>query len=388
MSQLRVTTLNNASNTGTANITLDASGNATVGNTLVMGSSFKRNRIINGNMVIDQRNAGASVTPTNQQYLVDRWLAGLTQSSKFSVQQDAGAVTPPVGFVDYLGCTSLSAYTVLSGDTFFIQQSIEGLNVADLGWGTANARTVTLSFWVRSSLTGTFGGTIQNSAVNRAYPFTFIIGSTQSNQWVYQTVTIPGDTSGTWLTTNGIGLRVTFSLGTGTALAAAAGSWAAGNFLSATGATSVVGTNGATFYITGVQLEVSSVATPYERQIYSEQLAQCQRYYCKTFPIGTAPANNATKTGCLIGGPFLSGTITHAPSVNFIFPVSMRAAPTVTTYNAIAGTSGQWSGNDSSTVLANATVRYANNEAAQIVNSATTTTADWWQIHAVAEIEL
>jgi hypothetical protein len=240
-----------------------------------VSEAFK-NRIINGAMTIDQRNAGASITPSNQQYLVDRWLAGLTQTSKFTVQQDAGAVTPPVGFIDYLGCTSSSAYSVGSGDTFFIQQSIEGLNVADLGWGTANAQTVTLSFWVRSSLTGTFGGSIMNSAVNRAYPFSYTISS--ANTWEQKSITIAGDTSGTWLTTNGIGLRLTFSLGTGSTLSNTAGTWAGGNFLSATGATSVVGTNGATFYITGVQLEVGSTATSFEYRPIQTELDLCYRY--------------------------------------------------------------------------------------------------------------
>jgi hypothetical protein len=130
-----------------------------------------RNRIINGAMVIDQRNAGASVTPTDGQYTLDRWTFGVAQASKLTVQQNAGSVTPPVGFTNYLGVTSSSAYSVLTGDYFIARQNIEGFNTADLNWGTANASSVTLSFWVRSSLTGTFGGAIQNSAGNRAYPF-------------------------------------------------------------------------------------------------------------------------------------------------------------------------------------------------------------------------
>jgi hypothetical protein len=241
-------------------------------------SSFGfKNRIINGAMVIDQRNAGASITPTNGQYGLDRWRNGASAASKFSVQQDAGAVTPPVGFTDYLGATSLSTYAVGSGEIFLIQQYIEGYNIADLNWGTANAKTITLSFWVRSSLTGTFGGSLQNSDRSRSYPFTYSIST--ANTWEYETITIAGDTTGTWLATNGIGVQVNFSLGTGSTLSGTAGAWSSSNFFSATGATSVVGTNGATFYITGVQFEVGSTATSFDYRPYTTELQLCQRYF-------------------------------------------------------------------------------------------------------------
>jgi hypothetical protein len=237
-----------------------------------------KNRIINGAMVIDQRNAGASVTPANGTYTLDRWGAYQSAASKFTVQQNAGSVTPPAGFKNYLGVTSSSAYSVGSGDYFAIYQIIEGYNVADLDWGTANAKTVTLSFWVRSSLTGTFGGSLQNSANNRSYPFTYTISV--ANTWEQKTVTVAGDTSGTWLTTNGAGLYVQFGLGVGTNYSGTAtGSWVGANYLTATGATSVVGTNGATFYITGVQLEQNTSATPFERRLYGQELVNCQRYF-------------------------------------------------------------------------------------------------------------
>jgi hypothetical protein len=236
-----------------------------------------KNRIINGAMVVDQRNAGASVTPTTSQYTLDRWQATVGQASKLSFQQNAGSITPPVGFTNYLGATSLSAYSVLTGDYFALRQAVEGFNIADLGWGTANAKTVTLSFQVYSSLTGTFGGSLVNSANNRSYPFTYTISS--ANTWTTASVTIAGDTSGTWLTTNGIGLNVYFSLGMGSTFSGTAGSWSGNYYLSATGATSVVGTNGATFYITGVQLERNTTATPFEWLPYGTELALCQRYY-------------------------------------------------------------------------------------------------------------
>lgn len=284
-----------------------------------------KNRIINGAMVIDQRNAGASVTPTDGSYGLDRWRFGLTQASKITAQQNAGSVTPPVNFSNYLGITSSSAYSVVSGDIFMISQRIEGFNTSDLNWGTANAQTVTLSFWVRSSLTGTFGGSFINSAGNRSYPFTYTISST--NTWEQKTITIAGDTTGTWIgSTNGIGIQVNFGLGMGSTYSGTAGSWASAAYYSATGATSVVGTNGATFYITGVQLEIGSTATPFERRMITTELQLCQRYYVKA--VKSAAEDR----------PFsIEGATTGAiwyPTVNLYSPVSMRSTPTV----AVLGT--------------------------------------------------
>jgi hypothetical protein len=234
-----------------------------------------KNRIINGAMVIDQRNAGASITPTNLQYLVDRFYAGLTQASKYNVQQNAGSVTPPVGFINYLGITSSSAYSVLAADIFNITQVIEGFNIADFGWGTANAKTVTLSFQVYSSLTGTFGGAFTNGSYS--YPFTYSIPV--ASTWTTISVTVVGPTAGTWNKNNTAGVYISFGLGVGSTYSGTAGAWASGNYQSATGAVSVVGTSGATFYITGVQLEVGSTATSFDVRDYGRELILCQRYY-------------------------------------------------------------------------------------------------------------
>jgi hypothetical protein len=309
-------------------------GNATV---------FK-NKIINGDMRIDQRNAGASVTITNTvayTYTLDRWNVYGSVASKFSVQQNAGSVTPPAGYTNYLGATSLSAYTVGAAEGFLIGQNIEGLNVADLGWGTANAQTVTLSFWVRSSLTGTFGGTFQNSAQNYSYPFSYTIPT--ANTWTQISVTVAGPTAGTWLTTNGTGVRVLFSIGTGSTLSGTAGAWTAVGLFSVTGATSVVGTNGATFYITGVQLEVGSSATGFEYNDYGRQLIQCQRYLpCFNFSV--------VNSGMYAGQAFSATNV----MINFPFQVQARVAPTglsVTgTFNASTAAFGN-SGNFSSLTL-------------------------------------
>jgi hypothetical protein len=292
-----------------------------------------RNRIINGAMVIDQRNAGASVTPTTDNtYTLDRWTAKLSQSSKYSVQQSS---TAPTGFKNSLLITSLSAYTVGASESFFTKQVIEGFNVADLGWGAAGASTVTLSFWVRSSLTGTFGGSFWNSAADRSYPFSYTISV--ANTFEYKTVTIAGDTSGTWLTTNGGGINVGFAFGVGASLSTTAGAWAAGFYPSATGAVSVVGTSGATFYITGVQLEKGSTATSFDYRPYGTELALCQRYFEKSYDIGTVPST-ATQTG-IIWSSQMQALTTSYIGMSYTWKVQKRTAPTVTAYDK-AGTSG------------------------------------------------
>jgi hypothetical protein len=288
-----------------------------------------KNRLINSAMVIDQRNAGASVTPINNQYTLDRWYGVLSQASKYTVQQ---STTAPAGFINSLKVTSSSAYSIGAGDYFAIYQAIEGLNVADLAWGTANAKPVTLSFQVYSSLTGTFGGVINNSAIDRSYPYTYTISS--ANTWTSISVTIAGDTSGTWLTTNGVGLRVSFGLGVGSTYSGTAGAWAGALYISATGATSVVGTNGATFYITGVQLEKGSTATSFDYRPYGTELALCQRYFWKTFAPTTAPAQNVSGNNVVFVGGINGDANTKVGS--YPCPVSMRADPTVVTYNPFA----------------------------------------------------
>jgi hypothetical protein len=272
-------------------------------------------------MVIDQRNAGASVTNTTSTvYIVDRWNCSGTQASKFTVQQNAGSITPPVGFTNYLGVTSSSAYTVTSNDYFSVAQIIEGYNIADLGWGTANAKTVTVSFWVYSSLTGTFGGSLQTVSENYCYSFTYSIPV--SNTWTQINVTISGPTSGTWNTNNLGGIYVWFGLGAAGTRVGTAGSWGtqSASGLQPSGTVSVVGTNGATFYITGVQLEAGSTATSFDYRPYGTELALCQRYFwnflnssgSNLYPVLQAYSANA------VAGYFAA------------LPVQMRATPTAT----------------------------------------------------------
>jgi len=305
-----------------------------------------KNRIINGAMVIDQRNAGASVTQTTSNlYAVDRFIITGSVASKFTAQQNAGSVTPPTGFTNYLGITSSSAYTVGAGENFNIRYYNEGFNTADLAWGTANAQTITLSFWVRSSLTGTFGGSINNYAFNRSYPYTFTINS--ANTWEQKTVTIAGDTSGTWLTTNSGSLCIFWNLGCGATNSGTAGSWSSNLYVSATGATSVVGTNGATFYITGVQLEKGSTATSFDYRPYGTELQLCQRYYENNYSTGYAVGSAASypyNVGQFVNG-YTSSSGQKFQTANLL--VQKRTAQPTNTFYDAAGNSGKISTLDS-----------------------------------------
>ena len=274
-----------------------------------------KNRIINGAMVIDQRNAGAAVTGSGE-FPVDRFLVGNTTDGAFSAQQDSSA---PAGFTNSVKITATTAdATLTTTQLLSFQHRIEGTNVADLGWGTANAKTVTLSFWVRSSLTGTFGGALRNSANNRSYPFTYSISV--ADTWEQKSVTIEGDTSGTWLTTTGLGIRVFFGLGAGPDASGTAGAWNSNNNSSVTGAVSVIGTLNATWYVTGVQLEVGSTATSFDYRPYGTELMLCQRYY----------QNGFTRCRATAASGSLEWTYSYA--------VVKRAAPTVTVTSSGSGT--------------------------------------------------
>lgn len=328
----RTLTLPDASGTFLTNSGTEAGAFSTLSvnsnNISAVNSLGFRNRIINGDCRIDQRNAGASVTPTAGTYTLDRWGVGISAASKFSIQRNAGSVTPPVGFTNYLGVTSLSAYTPASGDYFSVYQVVEGFNIADLNWGTANAQTVTVSFWVRSSLTGTFGGSVSNGVYTRTYPFSYTVSA--ANTWEQKTVTIPGDTTGTWATDNTAGLAFKFGLSAGSTYTGTANTWAATNYIYPTGSVNILGTNGATFYITGVQLEAGSVATPFERRDYGRELIMCQRYYQKY-------------TSMLLSAYSTSATNYYN---TVLFPVELRATPTINYSN--------FSNNNSSNAITNA----------------------------------
>jgi hypothetical protein len=343
-----------------------------------------KNRIINGDMVIDQRNVGASVTPTSSGYNLDRWYAALNQSSKFSVQQ---STTAPSGFKNSLLVTSLSSYSVGATDYFFIKQSIEGFNTSDLGFGAAGSSTVTLSFWVRSSLTGTFGGSLTNGSNNIWYPFSYTISA--ANTWEQKSVTITGATSGSWNTSNGSGIEVIFGLGVGSTYSGTAGAWNTNAFNpSATGATSVVGTNGATFYITGVQLEKGSTATSFDVLPYTTELQLCQRYYTKTYPDANAP-------GSTVSGQQQANSIwSSVPTTNsypqigqWFYPVTMRATPTIVIYNPNTGTVNGFRG-DSDNLSPASTNSIGNKCVSFYGNGTSVGTSVFISVQATAEAEL
>ena len=293
-----------------------------------------RNRIINGAMVISQRNGTSSVTPADSSFPIDRFVYFSTQASKFTAGQNLNSATTPIGFSNYLGLQTASSVSIGAGDYFMINQLIEGFNTADLQWGTANAKTVTLSFQVYSSLTGTFGGVVTNSALNRSYPFTYTISS--ANTWTSISITIAGDTTGTWIgATNGCGIRIMWGLGVGSTYSGTAGAWAGATYFSATSAVSVVGTASATFYITGVQLEAGTTASPFEYRQYGTELALCQRYFQKI-------------SGSINGGPYQIMAICNYESASIAWGTvplraTMRSQPTVVysgTYTTSYGTAG------------------------------------------------
>ena len=273
-----------------------------------------RNKIINGAMVIDQRNAGAAVTASGS-FPVDRFIAINNTNGAFSAQRVAEA---PAGFVNSTKITTTTAdATLTTTENMLLTCRVEGFNVSDLGWGAVGAKTITVSFWVRSSLTGTFGGSIRNNGSTRSYPFTYSVSA--ADTWEYKTVTIAGDTSGTWLTDNGIGLILTFGLGAGPDRSGTPGAWNSNNNISAPGAVSLVGTLNATWQITGVQLEAGDTATPFEHRSYGQELALCQRYYLHV--------NGNGNQRMAVSGNYTGNTA--FPTL--YFPTVMRAAPTLTT---------------------------------------------------------
>ena len=312
-------TLTGASGTSGQLLTSAGSGSAPTWTTVSSDTVGFKNRIINGGMVIDQRNAGASVTITTaEEFITDRWQFAPSASSKLTAQQ---STTAPTGFNNSLLLTSSAATSVAAGDYYFLGQKIEGFNFADCGWGTASAATITLSFWCRSSVTGTYGGALVNSAQNRSYPFSYTIST--ANTFEYKTITIAGDTSGTWIgATNGTGVRLRLGFGVGSTYSGTSGAWAAGNYMSVTGATNWISTSGATFYITGVQLEKGLTATSFDYRPFGTELQLCMRYYEKW------EASDGSGECAMLGQAISTTTVIAGP---FFYKVTKRTtAPTVT----------------------------------------------------------
>jgi hypothetical protein len=292
------------------------------------------NRIINGDMRIDQRGVASGAGGTaNGGYTVDRWQYSSTTTRGTWSRGGPFANTTAFGFPYTLQFTSSSAYTPLAGDVCYFFQPIEADFVSDFAWGTANAQPATLSFWAYSSLGGTLSGAIRNmpsaGPVTRSYPFSF---SLAASTWTKVVIPIPGDTGGTWVMAGTAGgVAVAFDLGSGATFRGPANAWAAANYVGATGAVNTVGTNGAIFSLTGVKLEVGSIAAAYNRQSPAKSLADCQRYYYSS--------NSIWFAGYASAGTGVGQTL--------LFPVPMRAAPTLvyaaatTATNCVAALSPQ-----------------------------------------------
>jgi hypothetical protein len=294
-------------------VTISTAQNATFAGSVSATNTFGfKNRIINGAMVIDQRNAGAAVT-AGDTYPVDRFSSYRNGGTgAYTAQQSS---TAPTGFRNSIIATVTSAGT---SNEASIYQVVEGFNIADLMWGTANAKTVTLSFWVRSSVAGSYSLSFRAAGGTRSYVTTYTISS--ANTFEFKTITIAGDTSGTWNTTNGAGIIIDWSLGQSNLTTSTLNAWQAGNLVFATGATNLLATSGATFYITGVQLEVGSLATSFDFRSIGQELALCQRYcYQITYEGGDA---SIIATGYWGTGTLFEGFITPK--------VTMRTTPTLT----------------------------------------------------------
>ena len=290
-----------------------------------------KNRIINGAMVIDQRNAGASVSvgTATGTYTLDRWRVYHDTAITSNITAQQSSNIPTTGYINSQILTNGTGASPASGDLNVFQQRIEGYNVADLNFGSSTASAVTLSFWVRSSLTGTFGVGLSNSAQDRSVASTYTINS--ANTWEQKTITFSGDQSGTWVTNNGIGLITNFDLGSGTTSnATTAGTWQAGRVLRTSACTNFIGTTGATFYITGVQLEKGSTATSFDYRPYGTELQLCQRYY----QLGAGFTAGYAAGSTTMGGMASLGT-------------TMRVAPTAVLTSAGAPPGANFSGSPS-----------------------------------------
>jgi len=291
-------TVNNSDGTCTANITSVNGGQ--LGN---------RNLLINGDMQISQRNGSSSVTYTNGQYSLDRWHIVTDAASKFSTQQVSDA---PSGLKKSLKMTSSSAYTPQTNEAFGVGQKIEGYNTNWLGFGASGAKSITISFFVKSSLTGTFSGSVLNEDATRGYPWSYTISS--ADTWERKTITVTGSPDGSWSTSTGTGLWIFWSMGANANRSGTAGQWSTSQYTFAvTGSTAVVATNGATLQITGCQVEEGSVATDFEHRSFGQEFALCERYF------------EVCEGGLTIYGT--SGTY-HGVQVNF--STKKRASPTIT----------------------------------------------------------
>jgi hypothetical protein len=305
-------------------------------NTGAAGFGFK-NRIINGDMRIDQRNAGAALTGISSSvYCLDRWKFDIGGTGTFTLQQSS---TAPTGFSNSLAITCTAA--AASPAVLYAEQKIEGFNLQDLAYNTASASSVTMSFWVRSNKTGTFVALLYNTSTTRMVGRTYTIST--ANTWEQKTVTFPGDTAAAIPNSNANGLEIRFWL-------AAGSTWSSGT-LPTTWATDVTAnqaagqtvnladTIGNILYITGVQLEKGSTATAFDYRDFGRELALCQRYYEKSYDYGTAPGTSNALQQAIGLGIYTNTPAAYNRFGHVYFKVAKRAGPTVTLYAPATGSS-------------------------------------------------
>ena len=293
---------------------------ADLGNAYDDGALSNRNLIINGSMAISQRNGTSVISPAPSGYgSADRFATFKSGAGTFSIQQSTDS---PSGFINSIKATVTSASTPSGTNYYLIQHAIEGQNFASLAQGTSDAKTFTLSFYVKSSITGTFSGSFRDSTPSISYVFEYTINSV--NTWERKTITVDGSSSGTFSTGNSAGAYLAFSLGQGTTFGSSTvGSWHSGNYHGSSSETKFIANANATFQITGVQLEVGDTATPFEHgKSYGQELLACQRYYFVNDPddLGTYMAK----------GAYTGNQTTAIHVVNF--PTTMRASPTLGSY--------------------------------------------------------
>jgi hypothetical protein len=303
-----------------------------------VAETFWGNLLIGGDFTTNPWQRGTTFTSFASGYAADRWRVDYVTTAVFDVLKTADAPTIAQAGIYTAHCLHIDVTTadaaIAAGDVCILSQSVEGLNAAVLGFGQAGARSATLSFWVKSSKTGVHCVALRNAALDRSYVAEYTVSA--ADTWERKTVTIAGDTSGTWLATNGVGLSVVWALAAGTDFQATAGAWGAGNLVATANQVNVLDDAANNFKIALAQLEVGTQARPFDARPADEVLRRCQRYYAKSFNLATAPVQNAgVNTGEEVFGALVAAaTFNFSPTVKL--PVTMRAAPTVTLYNPAA----------------------------------------------------
>jgi hypothetical protein len=243
---------------------------------------------INGGVEVSQENGNAQIYggaggTTVVKYIADGWGVASAGAQSISYGAAAAGITPPPGYSSNVGVwLNVANTSPAANDQLFFRHFIEGYRIVRLAWGTANAQPISIGFWFYSQRTGMFSGAVRNSAGTRSYVFTFTVNVASTWQW--NTVTIAGDTAGTWLATNGVGIEVDFTLMAGSGNQTAAGAWVAGNFIGATGtinsiSNTATGASAVTGLIVLPGLELPSAArAPFIMRPYDLELIACQRY--------------------------------------------------------------------------------------------------------------